>query len=84
MIAAPKITEDQQKQFRYDFTRMIEEFVDQNQLVAFRKEWDGAVHFQILDDHTVRINISGEEKLPPPLKEKVREMRNRFEQMLHS
>jgi hypothetical protein len=78
MIEPPKITEDQQKQFRYDFIKMITEFTDQDQLKAFRSEWDGAVHFQILDDHTVRINIAGEEKLPAAIKEKVREMRTRF------
>ena len=76
MIEPPKITEDQQKQFRYDFIKMITEFNDQ--LETFRSEWDGAVHFQILDDHTVRINIAGEEKLPPAIKETVREMRTRF------
>jgi hypothetical protein len=78
MIEVPKISEDQQKQFRYDFIKMIAEFPDQNELETFRSEWDGAVHFQIVDDHTVKINIAGEEKLPPPLKEKVRSMRNQF------
>jgi len=78
MIETPKISDEQQKQFRYDFIKMIEEFDNQDELESFRSEWDGAVHFQIVDDHTVVVNISGEEKLPPPLKEKIRSMRDRF------
>jgi hypothetical protein len=36
------------------------------------------VHFQIVDDHTVIVNNAGEEKLPLLLKEKIRSMRDRF------
>jgi hypothetical protein len=78
MIEAPKITEEQQKQLRYDFIKMIEEFTDQDELEAFRNEWDGTVNFKILDDHTVIAHIAGEEKLPLPLKEKAKNMLNRF------
>lgn len=78
MIEPPKITTEQQKQFRDDFITMIEEYRNQDELGAFRDEWDGAVNFQIMDDHTVIVNIAGEEKLPPPLKEKTRDMRNQF------
>ncbi len=78
MIEPPKITEEQQKQFRYEFNKMLEEYTDQDELDMFRNEWDGAVHFQIVDDHTVIVNIAGEEKLPLPLKEKTRSMRDEF------
>jgi hypothetical protein len=78
MIEAPKITEEQQKQFRHEFIKMIEEYEGQHELEAFRNEWDGAVHFQIIDDHTVFVNIAGENKLPQLLKEKTRSMRDRF------
>ncbi len=78
MIEAPKITEDQQKQFRYEFVKMIEEYHDQDALENFRTEWDGAVHFRIVDDHTTLADIAGEEKLPPDLKAKTRTMPDRF------
>jgi hypothetical protein len=78
MIEAPKITEEQQKQLRYDFIKMIEEYHDQDQLDDFRREWDGNVNFKIIDDHTVVANIAGQEKLPVELKEKTREMVGRF------
>jgi hypothetical protein len=70
MIEAPKITDEQQNQFRYDFIKMIEEFNDQDELEPFRSEWDGAVHFQIIDDHTVMVNIAGEEKTATTIKRK--------------
>lgn len=78
MLEGPKITEEPQKQFSYEFITMIEEYPNQDELEAFRNEWDGAVNFQIVDDHTVIANIAGEEKLPPVLKEKTRDMRERF------
>jgi hypothetical protein len=78
MIEAPRITEQQQKELRYEFIKMIEEYPEQDQLEGFRREWDGAVHFQIMDDHTTVANIAGEEKLPADLKEKTRQMLRRF------
>lgn len=78
MIEAPKITEEQQKQLRYDFVKMIEEYDDQDRLDDFRKEWDGNVNFKIVNDHTVIANIAGEEKLPDELKEKTRQLVGRF------
>ena len=79
MIEAPRITEAEQKQFRDEFITMIEQYNDQDALEAFRNEWDGAVNFKIIDDHTVTVSIAGEEKLPIELKEKVWDMRNRFD-----
>jgi hypothetical protein len=79
MIEAPKLSEEQQKQLRYDIITMIEEYPDQDALQAFRQEWDGAVHFKIEDDHTVVPNIAGDEKLPLPLKEEVRARLKRFD-----
>jgi hypothetical protein len=78
MIEAPKITEEQQKQLRYDFIKMIEEYGDQDALDTFRTEWDGTVNFKILSDNTVVAMISGEEKLPPDLKEKTKGLLRRF------
>ena len=78
MIEAPKIAEEQQKQLRHDFIKMIEEYHDQDQLDAFRREWDGNVNFKIIDDHTVVANIAGGEKLPSELKERADEMVRRF------
>ena len=78
MIEAPKLTEEQQKQLRHDFIKMIEEYRDQDQLEVFRREWDGNVNFKIIDDHTVVANIAGEEKLPSELKEKAKQMVRRF------
>lgn len=34
--------------------------------------------FKIMDDHTVLVNIAGEKKSPPSLKEKTTSMRNAF------
>lgn len=82
MIETPKIPEEQQKQFRYEFVKMIEEYNDQDALDAFRAEWDGAVNFEIHDDHTVIANIAGEEKLPESLKAKTRALRERFQHSL--
>lgn len=39
MIEKPKITDEQQKQLRYDFITMVEEYHDQDELEAFRAEW---------------------------------------------
>lgn len=78
MIEAPKITEEQQKAFRYQFIKMIEEYHDQDQLDAFHEEWDGNVNFKIIDDNTVIANIKGDEKLPLELKEKTRRMIDQF------
>jgi hypothetical protein len=78
MIEPPKITEAQQKQFRDEFITMIEQHTNQNELEAFRDEWDGSVNFEIVDDHTVLVNIAGEEKLPQPIKEQTRRMREQF------
>jgi hypothetical protein len=78
MIERPKITEQQQKQLRYDVIKRIEEYHDQDQLDEFRKEWDGTVNFKIINDHTVIAHIAGEEKLPEPFKEEIRGMLHRF------
>lgn len=78
MIEAPKITEEQQKQLRYDFIKMIEEYDDQAALDTFRKEWDGTVNFKIINDNTVEAMISGEEKLPEELKQKTKALIRRF------
>lgn len=78
MIDATKITEEQQKQLRFDFITMIEEYDDQEALDIFRKEWDGTVDFKIIDDNTVEAIVSGKEKLPQDLKDKTAELLRQF------
>lgn len=78
MIEAPRISDEQQKQLRYEFVKMIEEYDDQEQLAEFKREWDGTVNFKMLDDHSVLATVKGDEKLPPDLKQRSRELLNRF------
>ncbi|HET9487925.1 MAG TPA: hypothetical protein VFO54_10835 [Chryseosolibacter sp.] len=78
MIQTPKISDEQQNQLRYDVIKMINEYPEQEQLAAFRNEWDGIVYFRSLDEHTVTASVAGQEKLPQPLKEKLSGMVERF------
>ena len=80
MIETPKISDEQQNQLRYDVIKMINEYPAQEQLAAFRTEWDGNVYFRTKNDHTVTAHVAGNEKLPQPLKEKLWSMMERFKQ----